>query len=166
MNRCDTGSHILYLIQIHLDRVEQIVDSGFFGVVYVTFEEFFQVHNDFTQARRVCSFNYYTYSPLEQLVSAPGSIEKRIHMLKSAPIDVRMTACFLHRVLTSHVRGQRGTMRYLKIILTVIAFLLALNLLKPILIPEALSSGTVNVNVERIGGASQLGRIIQVEIVQ
>jgi len=43
-------------------------------------------------------------------------------------------------------------MKYIKVLLTVIAFLLALNLLKPILIPEARATGVQDVNIVSVYG--------------
>ena len=43
-------------------------------------------------------------------------------------------------------------MRYIKAILTIIAVLLALNLLKPILTRDAIGGNETNVNISSVGG--------------
>jgi len=52
----------------------------------------------------------------------------------------------------------------IKNILTVTAILLALNIVKSIIL-SATAVNEMDVNISRIGGSSQFGRVIQVEIV-
>jgi len=57
-------------------------------------------------------------------------------------------------------------MKYLKIILTVISVLLALNLVKPLLIPHAVGSGIMDVNVVKVGGYYAGSGVLRVAIVE
>ena len=55
-----------------------------------------------------------------------------------------------------------GAMRYIKVILTIIAILLALNIVKA-MIPSATATGVQDVNISRVYGLSTLP--LKVEIV-
>jgi len=55
-------------------------------------------------------------------------------------------------------------MRYIKIILTIIAILLALNLVKPFVVREAIGSGVMDVNITHIAGYKLFSRTIPVDV--
>lgn len=54
-------------------------------------------------------------------------------------------------------------MKYIKIILTVIAVLLVLNLIKPMLIKDAMANRWTNVNISAIGGYQLFDSTISVK---
>jgi len=55
-------------------------------------------------------------------------------------------------------------MRYIKIVLTIIALLLALNLVKPLIVREAIGSGVMDVNITHIAGYKLFSRTLSVDV--
>jgi len=53
--------------------------------------------------------------------------------------------------------------RYIKIVLTIIAVLLFANLIKGTLVREPIASGVTNVNIQSVGGATIFGGVLPVK---
>ena len=61
----------------------------------------------------------------------------------------------------SHFQGGEG-MRYVKVILTIIAVLLAMLTFKGLIVPESNASNVMDVNIAKIGGLSIIGSRLDV----